>query len=154
MQANMKLTSIYVNNIINKRLGGDISDIAVLERAVDEFSFQSIYLKELYPGEIKKDDTSAEIEKILKTLVDQIFIQSLQKNMQRSIVCCLRTYVSLNQQSQAELIYSSKIVEPVLRRIFTNSNLERHNHRLIFLYQEALQFLNKDVKYLVDLINR
>lgn len=148
----MKTTSLYVNNILYNKLNTDLSDLAVLERAVNEFSFQSTYLHELYSGDIKIDDASIRIERTLKSLVDEVFILSLTRKIHQSILCCLRTYVSLNQQRQAELIYSEKIIEPVLSKIFTNKNLERHNHNLNLLYSEALQFLNSDVKSLVDLV--
>ncbi|GJQ68074.1 hypothetical protein Trydic_g10688 [Trypoxylus dichotomus] len=79
LQNNMKSTALYIDNIIEQRLNSNTNDLAVLERAVNEFSFQSHYLDEMYS--------------------------------------------------------------------------EQNNHKLNVLYEEALKFLNTDVKNLVDLVN-
>lgn len=146
----MVLSSLYVNNILKLNLEEADENLIYLERAVNKYSFQKMYLCEVGA---KTDDVS-DTMKMLIEHINLFFLTAIKQNDAQIITRCLRMFVDLGLQSKAELFYREKIVRPVLRSIFTQKNLDKHHQELGKIYKEALYFLNTNMTVLLEVLER
>lgn len=152
LQMDMVLSSLYVNNILKMTLEEADENLIYLERAVNKYSFQKMYL-----DEVGTKTTNLDIAETMEMLIEHInlfFLTAIKQNDAQIITRCLRMFVDLGLQSKAELFYREKIVRPLLQSIFTQKNLDKHHQELDKIYKEALQFLNKDMTVLLEVLKR
>lgn len=144
-------SSIYINNIITSCLQ---EDITVLERAINEYSFQYLYLKEMDLDSRVLDKDIINTATRLLELVHNVFLKAIQQNDQETILRSLRMYVNLSKQSEAEKYIKEKIISPTLNMIFTQKNLDLHGQNVKVLYDQAIDFLNTNMELLLMILDR
>lgn len=151
LQLEMISSSLYANNVLKMQVDEN-EGLLYLERAANKFAFQNIYLSEM--GYDKNQfDTSTILSDLTKRM-DEFFLQALKKSDSVAIARCLRLYVALDLQYKAECIYREEIAKPVLESIFTERNLERHNHQLKDVYQDALSFVDNHMKLILNILKQ
>lgn len=152
LQMDMILSSLYVSNILKLDLKEESEQLIYLERAVNKYSFQKMYLEEM--GTKTTDfDFSETMNKLIEN-INLFFLNAVKQNDVQVITRCLRMFVNLGLQSKVELFYREKVVRPVLQFVFTQRNLDKNNQGLDKIYLEALQFLNNNMKVLLEVLER
>lgn len=144
LQLEMLLSSIYINDILQKKITDPNENLIYLERAVYKYSFQKMYIKQVGVKNLEIDLNG--IETRLLNKIQDSFLRGLKQDNPAVINRCLQMYVDLCQQKKAEMFYRETIVRPAIKNIFTQKNLEKHKQQLGELYKEALIFLNNDMK--------
>lgn len=152
LQMDILLSSLYISDILQMQALEQNENLVYLERSVQKYSFQKMYLKEVGVKDLVVDIN--EIESRLLKRIETFFIHCVRQEDFAVIVRCLRMYVDLCQQEKAELFYREIVVRPIVKNVFTQKNLERHKQQLSELYQEALNFLNNDMKVLLEALRR
>lgn len=148
LQIDILLSSIYISNILQTEMSEQNDNLVYLERSVQQYSFQKMYLKEVGVKNLEIDVN--DVESRLLERIQTFFFHGLKREDSTVIIRCLRMYVDLCQQEKAELFYREAVVRPAVKNIFTQKNLERHKQQLCEVYQEALHFLNTDMKILLE----
>lgn len=152
LQMDMILSSLSVNNILKLNLEEADENLIYLERVVNKYSFQKMYL-----DEVGSKTTNLDISETMRILIERInlfFLNAIKQNDAQTITRCLRMFVDLGLQSKAELFYREKIVRPLLQSIFTQKNLDKHHQELHEIYKEALLFINNDMTVLSEVLKR
>lgn len=152
LKIDMIVASLYVNNLLRLDIEDAKEKLTYLERAVDKYSFQKMYLEGTRSEPLDID--LSETEKCLIERIHVFFLNALRENDAEILTRCLRMYANLNLHCEAEKFYREKVVKPGLQRIFTQRNLERHQQELAKVYKEALDFLNNDMKVILEVIQR
>lgn len=144
----MLLSSIYISDILQMEISDQNENLVYLERSVQKYSFQKMYLKEVGVKNLEIDLNG--IETRLLTKIEHFFLRGLKQQNPLVVTRCLRMYVDLCQQTKAEIFYREAVVRPAIKSIFTQKNLEKHKQQLCELYQEALNFLNYNMKVVLE----
>lgn len=152
LQMDMLLSSIYISDILQMEITDQNENLVYLERSVEKYSFHKMYLKEVGAENLEIDSNG--LESRLLNKIQFFFLRGLKENDSTVVTRCLRMYVDLCQQEKAEISYREAIVRPAMKSVFTQKNLERHKQQLFELYQEALNFLNYDMKILLNVANK
>lgn len=152
LQMDMLLSSIYISDILQMEVSEQNESLVYLERSVQKYSFQKMYMKEVGVKNLEIDISG--IESRLLDRIQTFFIRGLKQDDTSVITRCLRMYVDLCQQEKAESFYREAVVRPIVRNTFTQKNLERHKQQLCELYNEALYFLNNDMKTLLEVVKK
>lgn len=152
LQMDMIRSSLYVNNILRLEINEANENLIYLERAVNKYSFQKMYLEET--GVQTLDIDLRHTEKELVERINDFFYKALKQSDSYTVTRCLRMYVNLRLQSRAEVFYKEKFARPFLQQIFTLKNLEKHGQKLDEVYKDALHFLNRDMEILSGVLER
>lgn len=146
-------SSIYIDNLLKSVC--DYSDeLTVLERIVMKYSFEKNHMNELGIVSAECDEFVRNVEKSLVDRVNTKFLVSFTNENVDVLTRCLYMYDNLHKQSEAEIVFQTKVVRPLMERIFTESNLEKHNQNLDSLYDEVLVFLDVKMKILYQILHR
>lgn len=143
---------MYVSDILQMEITEENESLVYLERAVHKYSFQKMYLQK-----VGVTDLNIDIQSIENRLLDRIqsfLLKAVKQNDSAVLTRCLRMYVDLCLQNKAEQFYRESIVRPVIRNIFTQKNLDKNKQQLCILYQEALQFLENDMRILEEVLKK
>lgn len=152
LQMDMLQVSVQVNNILQMEITDPDEKLIYLERAVSMFSFRKLYLRAVGIANLVIDIN--DVENKLLDRIEPFFCHALKQDDKAVITRCLRMYVDLCLQQKAEKFYRDTVVKPVTKNIFTQKNLEKHKQQLCKLYEEALNFLNNDMKALLEVLER
>lgn len=123
-------------------------NLVYLERSVQKYSFQKMYLKEVGVKNLEIDLST--IETRLLDRIESFFLRGLKQVDSNIVTRCLRMYVDLCEQERAEVFYREAVVRPAMKSVFTQKNLERHKQELCQLYEEALNFLNNNMQVVLE----
>lgn len=145
-------TCLYIDNIINCTESDLSTDLMLLERIVNKYSFQRNYLTELNIISTEVETTVNDVEKKLLNLINNKFLHALQTNNRDVIEKCLRMYDNLSKHNEAEKTYQINIVRPVLSPILTEKELERNNHSIDAIYQQIIHFLDNKMNVLMEIV--
>ncbi|KAF5295318.1 hypothetical protein FQA39_LY13183 [Lamprigera yunnana] len=153
---NLKIGIISASSHINEivALWENDKDITTLERAINEYSFQYLYLTEMGLEKVILQDNVQQTVIRLLELVDDVFFKALKDKDEEKILRCLRMYVNLARQDAAEECLKKNIVVPVLRNIFTQKNLDDHNQNIKLLYNQAIKFFQDEINLLLMILKR
>ncbi|KAK4872144.1 hypothetical protein RN001_016268 [Aquatica leii] len=152
LKINVMTTSFHINNVILSLEKNE--DMTTLERAVDEYSFQYLYLKEMGLEKIILENNMQNTARRLLNLVEEVFLKALKEKDEVKILMCLRMYVNLAQQSAAEESLRKNIVTPILHLIFTQRNLDDHGQDVKPLYNQAIQFFHQEISLVLNVLHR
>ncbi|XP_022914977.2 conserved oligomeric Golgi complex subunit 2 [Onthophagus taurus] len=144
----------YVEAIVQKQIEDSGIDLQLFERAIDEYSINVNHLKASKTTDTTENIINPSLEEKLKILTDNKFIQGIKNRDDKTVYSCLRAYVSLNRQEDAELLYKTTFVDPVLSLIFNLKNLENHNFDLNELYKESEAFKTKEMSFLFNILDK
>ncbi|KAB0801273.1 hypothetical protein PPYR_05627 [Photinus pyralis] len=129
-------------------------DVTTLERAINEYSFQHLHLKELQLDAVVLGNSGENLVVRLVQLVNGVFLTALKGQDEVLIVRCLRMYVNLVKQDAANECVRKHVAAPGLRSIFTQKNLDRHGQDVNELYKQAVKFLNEEFGVLLGVLQR
>lgn len=128
------------------------ADITTLERAINEYSFQYLYLSELGLESVVVQSNTHKIVTRLLELLDGLFLTAFKEQNEETILSCLRMYMNLVKQEVATECFRKHVVEPGVQSIFNQKNLDYHNQDVNMLYKLALQFLNDKLGLLLKIL--
>lgn len=143
-------SSIYINNIIG--FWEKDKDITILERAINEYSFQFLYANAL--GFASDNSEVFNTATKLIELLNKVFLNAFKLNNDDIILRCLRMYLNLNRQNEAEKCVKDNVVRPLLNVIFTQKNLDKSNQDINILYGQALEVLKNDMDLLMSILQK
>lgn len=152
----LKIEIMVLSNNINDVLltWEDQEDLTVLERIVNEYSFQYLYLKELdLESGSNNEDVGNTIARLV-TLINKVFLKELRRKDADAILRCLRMYVNLEKQTEAELTVKTEILKPALNKIFTQKNLDKCGQNIKPLYDEAMILFNREIGILLNTLKK
>ncbi|KAF2897808.1 hypothetical protein ILUMI_08364 [Ignelater luminosus] len=129
-------------------------DVAVLEHAVNEYSFCYLCLQEVDIDSKYIDEDVMNTAAQLLESINNIFLKGIQENDEELILRNLRMYENLNKQSEAEKCVREKMVCPTLNKILTRENLNVHKQNIKILYDKSMEFLNTNLKVLLAILDR
>lgn len=148
---NIIATCINVEEILEKNLHNGEIDLLLLERAVGQYSFQKTY-SNCKGFNFLQNECVTVVERKLNKVLDDAFVKAVKNNEDGNLERCLRMYVSLNRQSDAETLYKDRFVRPLLSDIFTQKNFELKSQNLAKLYEEAINFLNQNMSNIIAIV--
>lgn len=144
----MLLSSIYISEILQMEIADPNENLIYLERSVQKYAFQKMYLQEVGVKNLEIDYSGIETRLLAK--IESFFLRGLKQENAIVVTRCLRMYVDLCQQEKAEIFYREAVVRPTMKNVFTQKNLEKHKQQLWELYKEALNFLNCNMKVVLE----
>lgn len=139
-------SSLYINTVINTIEANLIENLLTLERIVNKYSFQKIYLDELNLMTPDIERVVRNVESKLVGNINNCFLKAFKAEDKETILRCLRMYVDLQKQDEAHQIFQKHIVKPQLQPLFTERYLEKCEHDLAKIYLEVKKILDGDVE--------
>ncbi|KAF5300356.1 hypothetical protein FQR65_LT00976 [Abscondita terminalis] len=152
IKISVSTSSFYINCVIMSLENNE--DITTLERAVNEYSFQYLYLKEMGLEKIILENKMQNTATRLLTLIESFFLKGLKEKDEVKILRCLQMYANLVKQSAAEECLRKNVVAPTLRTIFTPKNLDDHGQDVKPLYDQAIAFFHQEIGLLLTILNK
>ena len=128
-------------------------DVATIERAVNKYSFHLNHFIVQF-NHISQDSDIQEVNSTFEDVLNDKYIKALTSSNEELLLRILRMYACLGKIDCAENIYRERIVDPILSKIFTKSNLDKHDQNLSDLYEEALKFLNEDMNVALEVCKK
>nr|CAI5839567.1 unnamed protein product [Callosobruchus analis] len=150
LQLGITLSSLYIENLIESS-SNILKDLFLLERLVCKYAFERNYMIGL--GIVSPETVS--ILKIVETKllkhINDTFLAAFMNDDSEVMMCSLRMYDAMQKQKEAHDIFKQKVVKPFMEKLFTESNLDKHNNDIEQLYNEALNFMHHRMRVLCSL---
>lgn len=94
-----------------------------------------------------------EIGQVLTNILNNMFLECLCEKQLEDLSRCLRLFASLDKIQDLEKLVRNDIIAPVLHEIINETALQKDSEGLRGIYQKVIQFLDAQLKDLLDLTN-
>lgn len=146
-------STVYINVVITLIEASVVENLLTLERIVNKYSFEKIYLDEL-------DLMTPDIEKVVKNVelkllsnINNCFLKAVKDNDENIILRCLRMYVDLQLQDEAHDIFKTHIIKPALQPFLSERYLEKCGQDLNKVYVNIKHILDTTVERVTNIVN-
>ncbi|XP_030755939.1 conserved oligomeric Golgi complex subunit 2 [Sitophilus oryzae] len=143
---------LYVNLILEAVEKDLYKNLDTLERIVNKFSFQKVYLCELSLLTPEIQQISANVEEKLVANINKCLLSGLKDEDKDILLKCLRMYVNLQKEQEAYNTFQLNILRPELQPLFTQRYLERSGQDLEKIYSEVRAILHGKTDLLSEII--
>lgn len=143
-------SSVYINTVIDSIESDLFGNLLKLERIVNKYSFQKIYLDVL---NLMTPDIEKVVRKVEMKLVKNIshcFLKAFQSSDKDILLRCLRMYVDLQKEDEAYNTFQIHILRPELQQLFTERYLEKCDYNLDKVYSSVKDILRSKVDILSE----
>lgn len=145
----MLATSQKIENILESQKNCENIEMEVIERSVNQYILQHMY-SELCDSQNYDLKTTDKLYNVL----NNIFLNSLKDKNSEKATRCLQMYVLMNAQDVAENLYKLEIVRPAFHKIINDQNLKMVGNDLSKIYDQIIEFIEKNTSYLITLVNK
>ncbi|XP_060537308.1 conserved oligomeric Golgi complex subunit 2 [Cylas formicarius] len=142
----------YINSVLSTVDYDSSENLLTLERLVNNYSFQKIYLEELNLVTPEVTKICLKIDSDLINKVNEKFMIALKKSDTGTLLKCLRMYVNLQKQEEAQTTFQVHILRPELLPLFSESYLEKCDYNIDKIYNEVVKILESKVNRLTQII--
>ncbi|KAH1023656.1 hypothetical protein HUJ04_012820 [Dendroctonus ponderosae] len=145
-------STVYIDVVITLIEASVVGNLLTLERIVNKYSFEKIYLDEL-------DLMTPDIEKVVKNVehkllsnLNNCFLKAVKDNDENILLRCLRMYVDLQLQDEAHDIFKTHIIKPALQSFLSERYLEKCGQDLNEVYINIKQILDTTVERVIKIV--
>ncbi|KAF7267137.1 hypothetical protein GWI33_019629 [Rhynchophorus ferrugineus] len=143
---------VYVNFVISTIEKDWYNNLNTLERIVNKYSFQKIYLCELSLMTTDIESITTNIEEKLVKNINMCFLNAFKDKYKTGILKCLRMYINLQKQDEAHKTIQINILRPQLQPLFTDKYLEKNGQSLDQIYMKVRFILDSEIDYISRII--